>query len=95
MSHDLNPDEQPNDVLFQLTSLRMMSPNGEMPKKWHDGFWRVMDAAHAEIKRLRAENRALRTGRDEKEALKRAERMATALAIDALGREGARLDAAP
>lgn len=50
------------DVLFHITTLRLMSPNGEMPKKWHDGFWRVMDEAHAEIVRLRDENRALRQG---------------------------------
>lgn len=63
MSHDLTPDEQPSDVLSQITTLRMMSPDGEMPKKWHEGFWRVMDRAHAEITRLRAENRALRTNK--------------------------------
>jgi len=65
VSHDLNPDEQPNDVLFHITTLRMMSPGGTspMPKRWHEGFWRVMDRAHAEIVRLRAENRALRLGK--------------------------------
>jgi len=63
MSHDLNPDEQPNDVLFHITTLRMMSAGTEMPKRWHEGFWRVMDRAHAEIVRLRAENRELRLSR--------------------------------
>lgn len=64
MSHDLNPDEQQDDVLFHITTLRMMSPGKtDMPKRWHEGFWRVMDRAHAEIVRLRAENRALRQER--------------------------------
>lgn len=62
MSHDLEPDEQPNDVLFHINTLRMMSPGKEMPERWHQGFWRVMDRAYYEIKRLRAENRALRLG---------------------------------
>ncbi len=63
MSHDLNPDEQADDVLFHINTLRMMSPGKEMPKRWHEGFWRVMDRAHAEIVKLRAENRMLRLGR--------------------------------
>jgi hypothetical protein len=50
-------------VLSGVTALRMMCPNGEMPKEFRAGFWRLMDDVHAEITRLRAENRALRIGK--------------------------------
>ena len=49
------------DILEKLDTLRQMSPNGPMPKRWHQGFWRAMDEAHAEIVRLRA---LLREGAD-------------------------------
>lgn len=60
MSSDTLPGEQ--DVLAGITTLRIMCPNGEMPKEFRAGFWRLMDDVHAEIARLRAENRALRIG---------------------------------
>lgn len=43
-----------SDVLEKLDTLRQMSPNGPMPERWHQAFWRIMDEAHAEIVRLRA-----------------------------------------
>lgn len=60
MSSDTLPGER--DVLSGITTLRIMCPNGEMPKEFRKGFWRLMDDVHAEITRLRAENRALRIG---------------------------------
>lgn len=61
MSSDTLPGER--DVLSGIAALRIMCPNGEMPKEFRAGFWRLMDDVHAEITRLRAENRALRIGK--------------------------------
>ena len=58
MSSDTLPGER--DVLSAISALQIMCPNGEMPKEFRAGFWRVMDDAYAEIYRLRAENRSLR-----------------------------------
>ena len=56
MSSDTLPGER--DVLSGITALRIMCPNGEMPKEVRAGFWKLMDDVHAEITKLRAQLRA-------------------------------------
>jgi len=58
MSCDTVPGER--DVLSGIAVLRVMCPNGEMPKEFRAGFWRLMDDVNAEVTRLRAENRKCR-----------------------------------
>ena len=58
MSSDIEPGQR--DVLTGISALRIMCPNGEMPKEFRAGFWRLMDEVYEEITKLRAENRRLR-----------------------------------